>query len=927
MPPVFVVLRCFALALLTLLPVLSSAQAVAFYYGENPPWNELQAFDWVVVDPDHVADPKAIDAPHTSLVAYAALGEVQPARAYAKEIPAAWLIGSNQAWGSRIIDQSEAQWPAFFADRVIEPLWQKGYRFFFLDTLDSYQLLAKTDAERARQEDGMVLAIRLIHQRHPDARLILNRGFEILDRVHDVVEAVAAESLFKGYNSTGNSYRDVSLPDRQWLIAKLNHARNDLHLKAIAIDYLPASERAQARKVAEGISQLGFIPWVATPALNTLGVGSIEVMPRRVLVIQESVSNEYELRVQTPVRLASLPLNYLGYVPEFADANHLPDIDLQGRYAGVLVWLFNEPGNTERKQLSGWLQKQMDNQLPISFINIRTSWLETDLLQKMGIKTGDFDNRNTPIRIAQQDAMLAFERQVSPALDDFTPLSLASGKPLLTLEKGASSQVAAAITPWGGFVLGPYAVSVLPGLSDSRWSINPFDFLKASLHLPDMPVPDASSEGARRMLMVHMDGDGFVSRTDQPGNPMSGEVVRNHLVRKYPLPMSISVIEAELSASGLYPALSSYAENVARDIYKLPNVEAASHSYSHPFIWHLASKADSSESSENYNLRLPGYKFDLQREIAGSIDYMQAHLLPPDKKVMVFFWTGDCVPGNDALALTNKLGVQNFNGGDTTITHTNPSITRVEGLGLQRAGGFQVFAPNQNENVYTNLWTGPFYGHERLIETFEMTESPRRLKPMDIYFHTYAVSRRAGLRALEKIFDYAQKQNPSPVFVSEYTKKVLDFQNAAIAKTQAGWRIRSGQALRSLRIPQTMGSPLISESDGIAGFAPGPEGTFIFTSSDTAELHLDTGKNLTTPKMEMHMHSLNGRVLSYTHSEGQQNWQVHVNAPLRFTLANAAGCEVRVDDTTIMPRHVEGKLSDFETPSHAAQAIQTICKR
>ena len=57
-----------------------------------------------------------------------------------------------------------------------------------------------------------------------------------------------------------------------------------------------------------------------------------------------------------------------------------------------------------------------------------------------------------------------------------------------------------------------------------------------------------------------------------------------------------------------------------------------------------------------------------------------------------------------------------------------------EGLGLERDGLFQVFAPNQNENVYTNEWRGPFYGFERVIETFEFTETPRRLKPINIYF-------------------------------------------------------------------------------------------------------------------------------------------------------------------------------------------------
>lgn len=76
--------------------------------------------------------------------------------------------------------------------------------------------------------------------------------------------------------------------------------------------------------------------------------------------------------------------------------------------------------------------------------------------------------------------------------------------------------------------------------------------------------------------------------------------------------MAISVIEAELSPKGLYPQFSAQAESVAREIFSAPHVEMASHSYSHPFNWR---KASAGSDGEAYNLRLPGYQFDLQREI------------------------------------------------------------------------------------------------------------------------------------------------------------------------------------------------------------------------------------------------------------------------------------------------------------------------
>ena len=159
-----------------------AAPAVAFYYGAQPPWDDLQAFDLVVVDPGHVPNPTQPVLPQTERVAYVSVGEVHPSRAYASKIPKAWLKGDNKDWGSRLIDQAAPDWPRFFSDSVIDPLWAAGYRSFFLDTLDSYHLFAKTPEEKAGQEAGMVALVMELKRRHPQAKLIFNRGFEILDR-------------------------------------------------------------------------------------------------------------------------------------------------------------------------------------------------------------------------------------------------------------------------------------------------------------------------------------------------------------------------------------------------------------------------------------------------------------------------------------------------------------------------------------------------------------------------------------------------------------------------------------------------------------------------------------------------------------------------------------------------------------------------
>ncbi len=893
--------------------------ALALYYGENPPWEALQAFDSVVVDPGHVPNPDSVALAHTRLVAYVAVGEVQPSRPYASSIPKDWLRGDNKDWGSRLIDQAQPAWPAFFVDRVIKPLWDSGYRSFFLDTLDSYQLFAKTPQARAQQEAGLVALIQTVKQRYPQAHLIFNRGFEILDKTHTLVDMVAAESLFQGYDAGKGNYTTVPESDRTWLLGQLRHARDDLGLPVLAIDYVPPAQRDLARATAKRITDLGFTPWVATPDLASVGVGSIEVMPRKVLVVRGTVADEFALRTLDPVRLLSMPLNYLGYVPEFVDAQHLPTKALNDRYAGVVVWLSGPSSNSDIQKLSAWLALQRESKMPLALVNPPGTLLDGPLGKTLGLTLRFSPTTSTAVDMVQQDPMVGFERAPKPVADSFFALTLAEGQPLLTLRRGQERQVAAAQTPWGGYVLDPYAVATLPGEIANRWVINPFDFVQKALRLPTMPVADATTESGRRMLMVHMDGDGFVSRSELPGNPLAGEVVRDRVVRKYPVPMTISVIEAELSPQGLYPGLSALSEKVAQDIFRAPNVAIASHSYSHPFVWR---KASSSDPNEGYNLRIPGYRFDLHREVDGSVRYIQERLAPAGKKVEMFFWTGDCIPGSDALALTSQMGLLNFNGGDTVATRSSPTVTDVEGMGLLRPGGYQVFAPNQNENVYTNNWQGPFYGFERVIETFEFTEKPRRLKPIDIYFHTYLTSKRAGMQSLDKIFAYALAQETTPVYVSEYARKVLDFQTLAIARTATGWRVRGATDLRTLRLPTAMGVPAMQASKGVAGYRTDPTDSYVHLAGDSAELTLAT-----TVQPSPLLVSANARVNAFeSTADGGGRWDLQGHVPLQFTLAHVQSCHVRVGGRDLNPVRRDGALSYYELPAHAARPLEALCR-
>lgn len=131
------------------LPPVSSSQTIpsfAFYYGTDIPWESLGAFDVAVVEPGNVGPTGWLHRlnPATTVAAYIAVGEVHPTRAYFKQMRPEWKLGENKAWGSIVVDQAAPGWSAFYVAQVIKPLWDTGYRAFFLDTLDSFTLVAKT---------------------------------------------------------------------------------------------------------------------------------------------------------------------------------------------------------------------------------------------------------------------------------------------------------------------------------------------------------------------------------------------------------------------------------------------------------------------------------------------------------------------------------------------------------------------------------------------------------------------------------------------------------------------------------------------------------------------------------------------------------------------------------------------------------------
>ncbi len=902
------VLWCVLYLAACLLPQAAQAMpAVALYYGHTTPLTDFRAFDMVVVEPDHGNDRSVPSLPGTEMYAYVSVAEVQASRPYYADIPSHWKLARNGHWKSDVIDQTPPEWPDFFARRVIAPLWERGYRGFFLDTLDSYRLASNFD-EKAQQQ-GLVRVIETLHRRFPGIQLVLNRGFDIVPQVRDKIQMVAAESLYQGWNAGAQRYEEVSEANRSWLLNQLRTIRERDGLPVLVIDYVPPQDRALTRATAARIQADGFIPWVTDSALETLGVGSIEAVPRRILVVYNSAESP-SLNYSNAHRFLQMPLNHMGYIVDYADAlDPLPDGVLRDRYAGIATWFSGFLPENRRKPVGQWLQDRMDEGMPLAIVGDIGQSPDRQWARKLGLQTGPLEPHGALRRVAQHP-MLGFETAIPLVTRSYEPVQLtAAMKPQAQAlvefrDERKQEFVGGALTPWGGFILDPYALAEVPGTDYARWVIDPFAFLTQALRLPPMPVPDTTTENGRRLLLAHVDGDGFASLAELPGSPPAAQVLLKDVFEKYRFPQTMSVIEAEIAPHGLHPDLSPRLEGIARQMFKLPHIEIGNHTYSHPFLWDQSTLhgifKDNDEAA--YNLNIPGYTMDLTREIVGSTAYIRERLAPAGKPVRILQWTGDTAPNAEALEITERAGLLNINGGDTSITRANPSLTAVGALGIRKKGYLQVYAPITNENIYTNLWRGPFYGFERAIETFEMTDKPRRIKPVGIYYHVYSASKQAGLKALHKVYAWALAHPLHPVYTSEFIAKVKDFEGVAIAREGQGWRVRGDGHLRTLRLPPALGTPDLQASTGVAGFRPGAEGLYVSLSGARATLQLQSPPPSAAAPWPS-LFEANGRLGRWARSDqGQRlDFELQGHVPLEFALAAASQCQVRANQRTLSP--------------------------
>ncbi len=863
--------------------------SIAIYYAANPPIDELSQFDRLVLEPDNVKTDELQNLTEHGAVAYAYLsvGEVGATRSYAANIKDEWILGKNDVWNSKVLDLGNPGWTDFLMRRI-DSLVNSGYSGLFLDTMDSYHIYANSPQEKKRQEMALGSFIQQVSQRHEGIRLIANRGFEVLEHTGPFLEAIAAESLYASWDNTAQRYVDVSETDRQWLLGKLNAAKKQYGLDVVSIEYLPPERREEARQVATSVANLGFTPWVSTPALDYIGVGALEVMPRKVMLLFDSRINGKLYATQVHELVAPI-IEYYGYVPIYIDVatQKLPSGELKGQYAGLVSWSYAPYAVPE---LSAWVKQQIKSNIPVAMFGTPIIPVDQWVSEKMDIRS------NTPfhadsLKSSFKSDLIDYEIAI-PARSDTIGLNVSSqgdeNEVHFTVEDNKGVRADLVITgEWGGIAASPATV-IVDFDETSKWIIDPFKFLEKSLKLKKLPMPDVTTENGKRLWLAHIDGDALPSWAETGDRKLGAEMILETILERYKMPHSISIVEAEMTSISAVEDRRQRMFDVARRIFAMPSVEIATHTFSHPFKWELVGKWP---RSGKYNIDVGDYRYSPEREIGGSARFIDENLAPANKKTELMLWSGNALPEESALAAAYNSGLINLNGGYTTINKSNPSISLISPMARTVGPYVQAYAPIMNENVYTNDWLGPFDGFRRVIETFKMTDKPRRFKPLSIYYHFYAGTKRASLRSLEEIYEWSTKQDILPVHASYYAKKVPEFRKVGVARYINGsWKLSALGSIRSIRILDEGIWPDLSMSSGLAGSRRLHDGMYLHTDG-SKQVVFQTAKKAPNG---VHLVSANGHVELWRKSDQGVELRIRGQVPVKLELSGSAHtCAIR----------------------------------
>lgn len=603
--------------------------------------------------------------------------------------------------------------------------------------------------------------------------------------------------------------------------------------------------------------------------------GDVKPFKRQILAFYQTSANETSTENQTFLA-GQMVLEHLGLIVDYhdLDSGTLPTQAEMEKYQGILLWLAKDAVPNAR-QFDGWLQENVergrklvligDYQIrekdSLSLINPKNLYaklgLAYDPLGQVTLNNikgqGSFRQApRNPSVVQSKPGYMDFERKLNWSDHDLKGnwhlvRSVWPDSEIgLTVNQAGGASDAVVVSKSGAAAIGPFAIYTKGAVRKKRaevaakkdgsnkaqaedvggdpWRLDPFRFFAKGFQVETMPKADVTTLNGSRIYYSHIDGDAFggISLIDR--SSLNGTIMYKRVLQSLPLPVTVSYVTQDVERR--LDERYSRELSVARQIFELPNIEPASHTYSHPFDWENGDLA----LAQGSDYKLTRKDIDLEQEIVHSLDFVDK-LCPPNKRCEILLWSGRCNPKPEAVELVRKKGLLNMNGSESTFDTKFPYIAGVLPLYGDVGDEVQFHVSAAGDFYYTNSWTGDYDGMKNLPDYFNRTESPRRLRCLNVYYHFYLAERQPGLDGLRVAYDDALRRSPAPMFASEYAEILKDTMETKLGRDSQNryWLSNRGKSV-TMRFDDEARFPDLQKSVGVIGFN---------RANDSLYVHLD----------------------------------------------------------------------------------------
>lgn len=233
-----------------------------------------RGYQLLVLEPHHARPVAPLRGPGATLLGYVSLGEVEKRRPYFAALERAGALGiANPDWpDARRADLRHPAWTAAVLDQIVPQILQLGYDGIFIDTMDNAEAMERQDPQGAK--DMVAAGARLIaaiRARFPGIRIMLNRGYALLDRVAPSIDYVLGESMASRWNFATKRYDLLSDSDWTWQADRLRAAKAiNPAMVVTTLDYWDMADTRQVAALYARERAGGFAPYVSTLALDRL---------------------------------------------------------------------------------------------------------------------------------------------------------------------------------------------------------------------------------------------------------------------------------------------------------------------------------------------------------------------------------------------------------------------------------------------------------------------------------------------------------------------------------------------------------------------------------------------------------------------------------------------------------------------------------